>query len=148
MKYVKFDTRTNIYIYIYIYIDRIANTASDHQIDDVCNRVTMLNELLQCRYGMLYLSDDSFSSNDVEQLNFSSMHQLMTLPHYLSFLFFSLFWVTIWMWIDTTCKRDMYQVHEIKDDFFISLSLSLSLSQYIIEVNELCHVCVGVLIQT
>jgi len=45
-------------------IDRIANTASD----DVCNRVTMLNELLQCRDGMLCLSDVSFSSNDVEQL--------------------------------------------------------------------------------
>jgi len=45
-------------------IDRIANTASD----DVCNRVTMLKELLQCRDGMLCLSDDSFSSNDVEQL--------------------------------------------------------------------------------
>jgi len=28
----------------------------------------MLNELLQCRDGMLCLSDDSFSSNDVEQL--------------------------------------------------------------------------------
>jgi len=45
-------------------IDRIANTASD----DVCNRVTMLNELVQCRDGMLCQSDDSFSSNDVEQL--------------------------------------------------------------------------------
>jgi len=45
-------------------IDRIAYTASD----DVCNRVTMLNELLQCRDRMLCLSDDSFSSNDVEQL--------------------------------------------------------------------------------
>jgi len=30
-------------------IDRIANSASD----DVCNRVTMLNELRQCRDGML-----------------------------------------------------------------------------------------------
>jgi len=28
----------------------------------------MFNELLQCRDGMLCLSDDSFSSNDVEQL--------------------------------------------------------------------------------
>jgi len=46
------------------HIDRIANTASD----DVCNRVTMLNELLQCRDGMHCLSDDSYSSNDVEQL--------------------------------------------------------------------------------
>jgi len=45
-------------------IDCIANTASD----DVYNRVTMLNELLQCRDGMLCLSDDSFSGNDVEQL--------------------------------------------------------------------------------
>jgi len=46
-------------------IDRIANyTASD----DVCNRVAMLNELIQCRDGMLCLSDDSFSSNCVEQL--------------------------------------------------------------------------------
>jgi len=44
-------------------IDRIANTA-----DDVCNRVTILNKLLQCRDGMLCLSDDSFSSNHVEQL--------------------------------------------------------------------------------
>jgi len=33
-------------------IDRIANTASD----DVCNRVMMLKELLQCRDGMLCLS--------------------------------------------------------------------------------------------
>jgi len=47
-------------------IDRIANTASD----DVCNRMAMLNELLQCTDGMLCLSDDSFSSNDVEQLIF------------------------------------------------------------------------------
>jgi len=31
----------------------IANTASD----DVCNRVAMLNELLQCRDGMLCLTD-------------------------------------------------------------------------------------------
>jgi len=45
-------------------IDRIVNTTSD----DVCNHVTMLNELLLCRDGMLCLSDDSFSSNDVEQL--------------------------------------------------------------------------------
>jgi len=45
-------------------IDRIANNASD----DVCNRVTMINELLQCRDGMLCLSDDSFSSSDVGQL--------------------------------------------------------------------------------
>jgi len=45
-------------------IDRIANTVSD----DICNRVTMLNELLQCRDGMLCLYDDSFSSNDVEHL--------------------------------------------------------------------------------
>jgi len=44
--------------------DRIANTASD----DVCNRVAVLKELLQCRDGMLCLSDYSFSSNDVEQL--------------------------------------------------------------------------------
>jgi len=55
-------------------IDRIANTASE----DVCNRVTMLKELLQCRDGMLCLSDDSFSSNDVEQLISFFMHQLMT----------------------------------------------------------------------
>jgi len=45
-------------------IDRIANTASD----DARNRVEMLNELLQCKDGMLGLSDDSFSSNEVEQL--------------------------------------------------------------------------------
>ena len=45
-------------------IDRVANTVSD----DVCNRVAMLNELIQCRDGMLCLSDESFSSNDVEQL--------------------------------------------------------------------------------
>jgi len=45
-------------------IDSIANTASD----DVCNRVTMLNQLLQCRDGTFCLSNDSFSSNDVEQL--------------------------------------------------------------------------------
>jgi len=45
-------------------IDCIANTASD----DFCNRLAMLNELLQCRDGMLCLSDDSFSSNEVEQL--------------------------------------------------------------------------------
>jgi len=44
-------------------IDRVANTVSD----DVCNRVAMLNELMQCRDGMLCLSDDSFSGNDVEQ---------------------------------------------------------------------------------
>jgi len=62
-------------------IDRIANTASD----DVCNRVAMLNELNQCRDGMLCLSDDSFSRNDVEQLNFFFMHQLMTFLHYFSF---------------------------------------------------------------
>jgi len=30
--------------------------------------VAMLNELIQCRDGILCLSDDSFSSNDVEQL--------------------------------------------------------------------------------
>jgi len=46
-------------------IDRIVNTASD----DVCNRVTMLKELLQCRDGMLCLSDDSFSSNDLKTLS-------------------------------------------------------------------------------
>jgi len=45
-------------------IDHIANTASD----DVYNRVTMLKVLLQCRDGMLCLSDNSFSNNDVEQL--------------------------------------------------------------------------------
>jgi len=45
-------------------IDRIANTVSD----DVCNRLTMLKELLPCKDGMLCLSDESFSSNDVEQL--------------------------------------------------------------------------------
>jgi len=44
-------------------VDRIANTASH----DVCNRVAMLNESLQCKDGMLCLSDDSFSSSDVEQ---------------------------------------------------------------------------------
>jgi len=45
-------------------IDHIANTASY----DIGSRVTMLIELPQCRDGMLCLSDDSFSSNDVEQL--------------------------------------------------------------------------------
>jgi len=43
--------------------DRIANTASE----DVCNRVAMLNDLIQCRDGMLCLSD-IFSSNEVAQL--------------------------------------------------------------------------------
>jgi len=66
-------------------IDRIANIA----LDDVCNRVTILNELLQCRDGMLCLPDDSFSSNDVEQL----LSFLWTsLPHFLFlFLFCNLF---------------------------------------------------------
>jgi len=41
----------------------------------------MLNELLQCRDG---LSDDSFSSNDVEQLIFYAPPNDL-LPHYLSF---------------------------------------------------------------
>ena len=45
-------------------IDRTANTASD----DVCNRVAMLNELIQCTDGMLWLSDVSFTSYDIEQL--------------------------------------------------------------------------------
>jgi len=45
-------------------IDRIDDAASD----DFCNRVTMLNKLLQCRDGMLCLSVYSFNSNDVEQL--------------------------------------------------------------------------------
>ena len=45
-------------------IDRTASTASD----DVCNRVAMLNELIQCRDGMLWLSDVSFTSYDIEQL--------------------------------------------------------------------------------
>jgi len=55
-------------------IDRVANTASD----DVCNRVAMLNELIKCTDGILCLSDDSFSSYDVEQLISFFMHQLMT----------------------------------------------------------------------
>jgi len=36
--------------------------------DDVCNRVVMLKYLNQCRDSMLSLSDDSFNSNDIEQL--------------------------------------------------------------------------------
>jgi len=43
-------------------IDRIANTASY----DICNRVAMLNELLQ--WYAFCLSGDSFSSNDVKLL--------------------------------------------------------------------------------
>jgi len=35
-------------------IDRIASTASD----DVCNCVKMLNELIQCKDGMLFLYDE------------------------------------------------------------------------------------------
>jgi len=66
-------------------IDHIANTASD----DVCNCMTMLNELLQCRDGMLCLSDNSFSSNDVEQL---ISFLCTSLPHFFK-LFFFLFWV-------------------------------------------------------
>jgi len=73
---------------VLVIIDRIANTASE----DVCNRVTMLNELLQWIDGMLCLSDDSFSSSrwmsrqtGKEQqwcwtINIFFMHQLMTLP--------------------------------------------------------------------
>jgi len=38
-------------------IDRIVNTASD----DVCNRVAMLNELIQCGDGILCLFDNSRS---------------------------------------------------------------------------------------
>ena len=45
-------------------IDRTASTASD----DVCNQVARLNELIQCTDGMLWLSDVSFTSYDIEQL--------------------------------------------------------------------------------
>ena len=45
-------------------IDRAASDVSE----DVCNKITMLNELLQCRDGHLRLSSTSFNGNDVEQL--------------------------------------------------------------------------------
>jgi len=64
-------------------IDRIANTASD----DVCNRGAILNELLQCRGGMLCLSDDSFSSNGVEQL-FSFYAPAITALFFVCFCFY------------------------------------------------------------
>jgi len=44
-------------------IDRITNTVSNY----VCERVAILNELLQCRDGLLCLSDDSFLIDDFEQ---------------------------------------------------------------------------------
>jgi len=94
-------------------IDPIANTASD----DVCNRVTMLKELLQYWDGMLCLSDDSFSSNDDEQLIsfYAPANDIIVLFLFYYFLFplLSLFW----MLIDTMFARDMYQVYEINDDW-------------------------------
>jgi len=70
-------------------IDRIANTASD----DVCNCVTMLYELLQCRDGRLCLSDDSF------------MHQLMTVPqfYFLFFIYLFLFYNFFLFWVYFEC---------------------------------------------
>jgi len=71
-------------------IDLVANTASD----DVCNCVAivaMLNELILCRDGMLCLSDDSFSSNDVEQLIYFYAPAIMTSLHYYTFYQFFLF---------------------------------------------------------
>ena len=45
-------------------IDRAASDVSE----DVCYKITMLNELLQCRDGHLKLSSTSFNGNDIEQL--------------------------------------------------------------------------------
>jgi len=92
-------------------IDRIANTASD-----VYNRVTMLNELLQCRDGMLCLSD-SFSSNDVEQLISFLCTSLWHYSTFILILFFFPFLSLFWMLMDTIFARDMYQVYEINDDW-------------------------------
>jgi len=100
-------------------IDRIANIVSD----DVCNRVTMLKELLQCRDGMLCLSDDSFSSNDVEQLLSLLCTSLVIALFYFYFLIFFIFYYffpllnLFWMLVDTMFARDMYQVYEINDDW-------------------------------
>ena len=48
-------------------INNIDHVASDVP-EDVRDKITMLNELLQCRDGHLRLSSASFNGNDIEQL--------------------------------------------------------------------------------
>jgi len=61
-------------------------------VDGVRNSAAMLNELIQWRDGMLYLSDDSFSSNDVEQLISFFMHQLSFLRQWYDDDILPVFW--------------------------------------------------------
>jgi len=69
----------------------------------------MLNELLQCRDSMLFLS--------VEQLiSFYAPANDITALFFLFFSFF-FFWVRFWMLIDIMFARDMFQVYEINDDW-------------------------------
>jgi len=66
-------------------IDLTANTESDY----IYNRVAMFNELIQCRDSMPCLSDDSFSSNDVEHFLYTPANDIFAL-----FSFFYVFFVT------------------------------------------------------
>jgi len=59
-------------------------------------------------------TDDSFGSNDVEQLISFFMHQLMTLPHYLYFSFFPSselhFECELILGLHVTCRPTIVQV--------------------------------------
>jgi len=44
----------------------------------------------------------------------------LSLLHFVSFSFIFLFRVSFWMCSDTMYVRDMYQVYEIKDDFWMN----------------------------